>query len=72
MKIVARPILGDSPPIELDDLGWIVEFGDGKGMISVELRKDGKVNVVSALGYAIKVEPRAANSVWVSIHETLR
>jgi hypothetical protein len=64
MKIIAKHILGDRPTIELED-AFIVEFGEGYEMIAVAIR-DGKVDVRSPAGVAIRVEPRAANSVWVS------
>jgi hypothetical protein len=66
MKIIAKHILGDRPPIELDDSGWIVEFGDEEGRLNVAACADGKIDVRSPGGHAINVEPRAANSVWIS------
>ncbi len=71
MKIIAKHILGDQPAIELND-SFVVEFGEGDETIAVVIR-DGKIDVRSPRGSAIRVEPRAANSVWVSaIHPNQR
>jgi hypothetical protein len=64
MKIVAKRILSDRPDIELDE-DFIVEFGEGYGAIAVAAH-DGKVQVYLPRGAAIRVEPRAANLVWVA------
>ncbi len=64
MKIIAKHILGDRPAIELDE-SFIVELGEGYETIAVAIL-DGKIDVRSPQGAPIRVEPRAANSVWVS------
>ena len=69
MKISAKHILGDRPDVGFDDLGWFIEFGDGENRLHVARGPDGKIDVRSPHGHCIKVEPRAANSVWVSTTE---
>lgn len=69
MKISAKHILGDRPDVSYDDLGWFVQFGDDEFRLHVARGPDGKIDVRSPNGRTIKVEPRAANSVWVSANE---
>lgn len=69
MKITARHVLGNRPPIDLDGEGWIIEFGDDRERIEVAVGSAGKVDVRSPNGGTIKIEPRAANSVWISINQ---
>lgn len=64
MKIVAKRILGDRPEVDLDD-AFVIEFGEGYETIAIAV-SNGKVDVRSPSGAAIRIEPRAANSVWVS------
>jgi hypothetical protein len=66
MKIIAKHILGDRSPIEFADDGWIIEFGEGEARLNIAAGPDGRIDVRSPNGNAIKLEPRAANSVWVS------
>lgn len=62
MIITAKRIIGDKPDIELSD-GYFVEFGQGYSAITVAVRY-GVVEVSSAA--PIRLEPRAANVIWVS------
>jgi hypothetical protein len=64
VKIIAKRILGDRPDLELSD-EYIVEFGEGHNTIAVAIR-DGVIEVRSPYGAVIRVEPRAANVIWVS------
>jgi hypothetical protein len=65
VRIIAKRILGDKPDIELSD-EYIVEFGESHKRIHVAAVRDGVVEVRSPNGTPIRVEPRAANVVWVS------
>ena len=57
--------MGRQNPIILDD-EHVVEFGDGNGVIVVT-HTDGYVEVRGVGGLPINVEPRSANSIWVSV-----
>lgn len=66
MRLVAKHILGDRPDVEFDDSGWFVEFGEGPNRLRVAVGPDGKIDV-RAPSDPINIEPRATNSVWVSV-----
>lgn len=66
MKITVKHILADREPVEFDDAGWFVEFGEGQLRLHVARGPDGKIDMRSPNGNPISIEPRAANSAWVS------
>jgi len=66
MKINIIDILGGRAPLDFDGRRWLVEFGEGPNRVHVIMGPEGKIDVRSPNGNAIKIEPRSANSAWIS------